>query len=48
MRADAARTTARYGELARGSDAELDFCVTPGESLWLVVTGAPTELGRIV
>jgi len=45
---DAARTTARYSELSRGSEGELDFCVTPGESLWLVVTGAPTELGRIV
>src|SRR5690606_19277499 len=32
----------------RGADGELTFCVNEGENLWLVVTGAPAELGRIV
>ena len=45
---DAALTTARYAPLQAGADGELSFCVNEGESLFLVVTGAPTELGRIV
>lgn len=41
-------STARYSELQRGADGELVFCVTPGESLWLVVTATPTTLQQIV
>lgn len=41
-------TSARYSQLGRGTDGELDFCVSPGESLWLVVTATPTTLQRII
>ena len=41
-------STPRYSTLQRGTDAELEFCVTPGESLWLVVMATPTELQHIV
>ncbi len=45
---DAGQTSARYSSLQRGADGELSFCVAPGENLWLVVTGTPTSLERIV
>jgi len=45
---DAELSTSRYSTLQRGTDAELEFCVTPGESLWLVVMATPTELQQIV
>jgi hypothetical protein len=45
---DAAITTSRYSPLQRGSDARLSFCVSPGESLWMVVIGAPTTIQKIV
>jgi hypothetical protein len=40
-------TTARYSPLQRGSDGELTFCLTPGESVWLVVTGTPSVQQQI-
>src|SRR6185503_13737456 len=45
---DSGITTPRYSALQRGSDAELTFCVNPGESLWLVVTAAPTVIQKII
>jgi hypothetical protein len=41
-------TESRYSALQRGTDAELSFCVNPGESLWLVVTATPTVLQEII
>lgn len=41
-------TTPRYSAVQRGSDGELTFCVTPGEPLFLVVTGAPSVQQAIV
>lgn len=45
---DSAITTPRYSTLQRGSDATLEFCITPGESLFLVVVGAPSVQKQIV
>lgn len=41
-------TTARYSPLQNGSDAALNFCVSAGESLWLVVAATPSEQQHIV
>jgi hypothetical protein len=41
-------SSARYSQLGRGTEGELDFCVSPGESLWLVVTATPTRLQQII
>jgi len=40
---DAALTHARYSPLQRGTDGTLSFCLQPGESLFMVVTGTPSE-----
>jgi hypothetical protein len=45
---DGGLTTARYSGLQKGSDAELSFCVTAGESLFLVVTATPSAWYNIV
>jgi len=45
---DGALTTARYSPVQPGSDGALTFRVNSGESLWLVVTGAPTVHETIV
>jgi hypothetical protein len=45
---DAGVTTARYSALQKGSDAELDFCVNAGESLFLVVAATPSTWQSIV
>lgn len=41
-------TSARYSTLQRGADAELRFCVQPGELLWLVVTATPSVQQKIL
>ncbi|XXX72475.1 DUF6055 domain-containing protein [Sorangium sp. So ce134] len=41
-------TTSRYSPLQRGSDGELDFCVDPGENVYLVVVATPTEYQKLV
>lgn len=45
---DSGVTTARYSGLQKGSDGSLSFCVKPGESLFLVVTGTPSAWYNIV
>ncbi|MCP3140202.1 DUF6055 domain-containing protein [Pyxidicoccus xibeiensis] len=45
---DSAITTPRYSPLQRGADGALDFCITPGESLFLVVVGTPSVQKQIV
>ena len=45
---DSAITTARYSPLQKGSDAELNFCVNSGESLFMVVMATPSTLQQIV
>ena len=45
---DAKLTTSRYSAMQRGADAELSFCVGAGESVWLVVVGAPTVMQKIM
>lgn len=40
-------TQARYTELQRGSDGELNLCVTPGENVFLVVTATPTAYQKL-
>ncbi|WP_437766468.1 DUF6055 domain-containing protein [Sorangium sp. So ce764] len=41
-------TTSRYSPLQRGGDAEMDFCVSPGENVYLVVVATPTEYQKLV
>ncbi|WP_437476150.1 DUF6055 domain-containing protein [Sorangium sp. So ce1014] len=41
-------TTSRYSPLQRGSDGELDLCVSPGENVYLVVVATPTEYQKLV
>jgi hypothetical protein len=45
---DSGLTKARYSALQKGSDAALDFCVTSGEALFLVVTATPAAWYNIV
>jgi hypothetical protein len=45
---DANLTTSRYSPVQRGADGQLTFCVGAGESLWLVVVGAPTTIQKII
>jgi hypothetical protein len=45
---DAGITQPRYSALQRGTDGTLTFCVTAGESLFLVVVGTPSERQQIV
>ena len=45
---DSGITTARYSAVQPGTDGQLTFCVNSGESLWLVVVGAPTAHETIV
>jgi hypothetical protein len=45
---DAKLTTARYSSLQKGSDADLTFCTSAGESLWLVVAATPSVQQQIV
>ncbi|HET9954030.1 MAG TPA: DUF6055 domain-containing protein [Polyangiaceae bacterium] len=40
-------TTARYSALQKGADGELSFCVSPGESIWLVVAATPSVQQQI-
>jgi len=40
-------TNPRYSELQRGTDGELDFCISPGEELYLVILAAPTNYQKI-
>jgi hypothetical protein len=44
---DAAVTTPRYSKLAHGTDGTVTFCVSPGESLFLVVTATPSVVTHI-
>jgi len=45
---DSGITSARYSAVQPGTDGQLTFCVNSGESLWLVVVGAPTAHETIV
>jgi hypothetical protein len=45
---DAAIAKPRYSQLKRGTDGKLNFCVTPGEPLFLVVMGTPSVQQQIV
>jgi Family of unknown function (DUF6055) len=45
---DSAITKPRYSAIQKGTDATLTFCVTAGESLFLVVTATPSVQKRIV
>jgi Family of unknown function (DUF6055) len=45
---DAGITTPRYSALQKGTDGELAFCVTPAESLFLVVVATPAVQQAIV
>jgi Family of unknown function (DUF6055) len=45
---DSGITTARYSAMQKGSDAELTFCVSAGESLFLVVAATPSTQQQIV
>ena len=45
---DAAIATPRYSQLKRGTDGQLNFCVKPGEPLFLVVMGTPSVQQQIV
>jgi hypothetical protein len=45
---DAAVTTPRYSTMQRGTDGALNFCVNPGESLFLVVMATPSAMQSIV
>ncbi len=44
---DSGLTTARYSALQSGSDGELEFCLTPGENLFLVVVATPTQYQKL-
>jgi len=44
---DPGLTRPRYSALQRGADAELTFCVSGGEELWLVVMATPSVQQRI-
>jgi hypothetical protein len=44
---DSALTRSRYSALQRGTDGELNFCVTPGENLYLVVVATPTQYQKL-
>jgi hypothetical protein len=39
--------TTRYSALQRGADAQLEFCISAGEQLWLVVMATPSEQQQI-
>ncbi len=45
---DSGITTARYSALQSGSDGSLNFCVSSGEALFLVVTATPSAWYDIV
>jgi hypothetical protein len=45
---DSGISKARYSPLQKGSDAELNFCVSSGEALFLVVVGTPSAGYNIV
>ena len=45
---DSGLTKARYSPLQKGSDAELNFCVNAGESLFMVVMATPSTQQQIV
>jgi len=45
---DSGLTTSRYSALQRGADGELTFCISPSESVWLVVVGAPTVITKVI
>jgi hypothetical protein len=45
---DAGIATSRYSTLQKGSDGQLNYCVKPGESLWLVVVATPSVQQEIV
>lgn len=45
---DSGVTTPRYSALQKGSDAELEFCITAGEQIFLVVTATPSAWYNIV
>jgi hypothetical protein len=45
---DAELTRSRYSALQRGTDGALEFCLSPGESLWLVVVATPTVVEKVV
>jgi hypothetical protein len=40
-------TTARYSALQSGADGALNFCISSGESVWLVVMGTPSVQKQI-
>lgn len=40
-------TAPRYSELMRGSDGEINFCISAGEELYLVVLAAPSVYQKI-
>ena len=45
---DASVATPRYSSLQKGSDAQLTFCMSSGESLWLVVAATPSKQQTIL
>jgi len=45
---DSELSSARYSELHGGNEGAVEFCATPGERLWLVVTAAPTVIQKII
>jgi hypothetical protein len=45
---DSAIAKPRYSALQKGTDGQLTFCVTSGESLSLVVMGTPSVQKQIV
>lgn len=45
---DSAITTPRYSSIQRGADGALDFCVNPGQALFLVVMATPSVQQQIV
>lgn len=44
---NAAMTEAKYSSLVRGTDGELELCLSPGEQVFLVVVATPTRYQKI-
>jgi hypothetical protein len=45
---DAGTTTPRYSALQKGTDGQLTFCITAGQSLFLVVMATPSVMQEIL
>ncbi|WP_019601646.1 DUF6055 domain-containing protein [Teredinibacter turnerae] len=44
---DSSLSSPRYSALQSGTDGELEFCISPGEEVYLVVLAAPTRYQKI-